>query len=48
MTKEFQAGYYKIEVTDIIEKRYCKCFIPIRIDRWFDRVQMQSEYNARY
>lgn len=46
MTKEFQAGYYKIEVTDIIEKRYCKCFIPIRIDRWFDRVQMQSEYNA--
>lgn len=46
MTKEFQAGYYKIEVTDIIEKMYCKCFVPIRIDRWFDRIQIQSEYNA--
>lgn len=46
MTKEFQAGYYKIEVTDIIEKMYCKCFVPIRIDSWFDRIKIQSEYNA--
>ena len=46
MAEEFQAGYYKIERTGILEKMYCKCFVPIRIDRWFDRVQMQSEYNA--
>ena len=46
MAKEFQAGCYKIEVTDIIEKMYCKCYVPIRIDSWFDRIKIQSEYNA--
>ena len=46
MAKDFQAGYYKIERTGSIETMYCKCFVPISIDRWFDKVQMQSEYNA--
>lgn len=44
--KGISGCYYKIEVTDIKEKMYCKCFVPIRIDRWFNRIWTQSEYNA--
>lgn len=46
MAKEFQAGSYWRERTGITEKMYCECFVPISIDKWFDRILIKPEMNA--
>lgn len=45
MAKEFEAGSYWLEWTDKKEKPYCECFVPISIDKWFDRIHIKPEMN---
>ncbi len=46
MVKDFQSGQYWLERTDIKEKLYCGCFVPINIDKWFNRIRVKPEMNA--
>ncbi len=46
VVKDFQSGQYWIERTDIKEKLYCECFVPVNIDKWFDRIRVKPEMNA--
>ncbi len=46
MAKDFQSGQYWLERTDTKEKLYCECFVPINIDKWFDRIRVKPEMNA--
>lgn len=46
MAKEFEAGSYRLERTDTKEKPYCEYFVPISIDKWFDRIHIKPEMNT--
>ena len=43
MEKNFQAGWYYNERTDMKENVYLNCYTPVNIDKWFDRIQLNSE-----
>lgn len=43
MEKDFQAGWNYNEHTGMKERPYLNCYTPINIDKWFDRIQLNSE-----
>lgn len=43
MEKDFQAGWYFNEYTGMKERLYLNCYTPVNIDKWFDRIQENSE-----
>lgn len=43
MEKDFQAGWHFNEYTGMKEKLYLNCYTPVNIDKWFDRIQQNSE-----
>ena len=43
MGKEFQAGWYFNERTDMKEWLYLNCYTPVNIDKWFDKIQINSK-----
>lgn len=43
MEKNFQAGWYYNERTDMKERPYLNCYMPVNIGKWFDRIQLNSE-----
>ncbi len=46
MKKDFEAGWEVDDPTGILERPYCNCFVPINIDKWFDRIIVKPEMNA--
>lgn len=43
MEKNFQAGWYYNERTDMKERLYLNCYTPVNIEKWFGRIQLNSE-----
>lgn len=43
MEKDFQAGWDYNERTGMKERLYLNCYTPVNIDKWFDRIQLNSE-----
>ena len=43
MGKDFQAGWHYNEYTGMKENLYLNCYTPVNIDKWFDRIQLNSE-----
>lgn len=46
MKKGFESGWNVNDPTGILERPYCECFVPISIDKWFDRITIKPEMNA--
>lgn len=43
--KDFEAGWNVNDPTGKLERPYGECFVPISMDKWFDRIRVKPEMN---